>query len=176
MIWRLVLEILMIVFFTFGGGAVFIPMFEKTLVESLGIFTPVTYTSIIAVVNSLPGVTGGKIASYAGFFSYGWIGFILASLAFIVPGIIMMVVAYKFVNRMKQSRIMKDISLYIKPIVVGIFLSIIVKFLDLSIKGLGWIEGIVIFGVAFYLLDQKKIQPILVIIMAIIYGIIKINI
>jgi len=176
MLWRLVLEILVIVLFTFGGGAVFIPMFERTLVESLGIFSAQTYTAIVAVVNSLPGVTGGKIASYAGFYEAGVLGFILTSLAFIVPGIIMMVIAYKFVNRMKQSKIMQNISLYIKPIVVGIFLSIIVKFLDLSIQGLGWIEGVIIFALAFYLLDQRKMQPIFVIVGAIVYGIIRINI
>lgn len=167
----LLIGILLIVFVTFGGGAVFIPMFENLLVEQLGIFPEAEFTTLIGLVNSFSGPTGGKIAGYAGYYVNGWLGFILASLVFILPGTLLMLIALKFVSRIKDSKIMKKISIYIKPIVIGIFLSIIVKFLRLSFEGVGY-HTVIVFLVSFYLLDRRKVQPVFVIILSLIYGII----
>ena len=74
MMWKLIIEILMIVLFTYGGGAVFIQMFERSLVDSLGLFSSIEYATIIAVLNSLPGVTGGKLYAIAVFSLIAWVG------------------------------------------------------------------------------------------------------
>lgn len=169
MIWSLIFGVLVIVLVTFGGGAVFIPMFEILLVEQLGAFTDSEFTTLIGLVNSFSGPTGGKIAAYAGYFLGGWTGLLLASIVFIVPGTVMMLVAYKFFVKISESMFFKQVSIYIKPIVVGIFIAIIVKFLKLSIDGIGLVTFIV-FGVSFYLVDIKKVPPIIVIVLSMVFG------
>jgi chromate transporter len=167
-----VLSVLVVVFVTFGGGAVFIPMFEDMFVYRMEIFTLEEYTNIIAILNAFPGPTGGKIAGYTGFVEYGVIGFTLASLAFVLPGTIMMLVSYNLVEKVKGSKLFKQLNLYIKPIIIGIFLSIVLKFSITSFNNIGYIETIVITVVSFILLDRYKLSPLKVIGLAITYGLI----
>ncbi len=168
-----VLAILVVVFVTFGGGAVFIPMFEDMFVYRMEIFTTEEYTNIIAILNAFPGPTGGKIAGYTGYVEYGTLGFLLGSLAFILPGTIMMLVSYNLVEKVKQSKLFKQLNLYIKPIIIGIFLSIIVKFSLTSFNTIGYVETIIITVISFVLLDRFKLSPLKVISLAILYGVIS---
>lgn len=168
--WIFVLSVLVVVFVTFGGGAVFIPMFEDMFVTRMEIFTIEEYTQVIAVLNAFPGPTGGKISAYTGYVEYGITGMILASLAFIVPGIIMMLISYNLVEKVKHSELFKRLNLYIKPIVMGIFLSIVIKFSITSFNSVGYVETIVITVVSYILLDRFKWAPLKVISLALAYG------
>lgn len=168
--WIFVLSVLVVVFVTFGGGAVFIPMFEDMFVTRMEIFTIEEYTQVIAVLNAFPGPTGGKISAYTGYVEYGITGMILASLAFIVPGIIMMLISYNLVEKVKHSELFKRLNLYIKPIVMGIFLSIVIKFSITSFNSVGYVETLVITVVSYILLDRFKWAPLKVISLALAYG------
>ncbi len=168
-----VLSVLVVVFVTFGGGAVFIPMFEDMFVYRMEIFSIEEYSSIIAILNAFPGPTGGKIAGYTGYVEYGVVGFIFASLAFILPGTIMMLISYNLVEKVKDSKLFKQLNLYIKPIVIGIFLSIVLKFTVTSFNIMGYVETIVITVVSYILLDRFKLSPLKVIGLAILYGVIS---
>ncbi len=167
-----VLSVLVVVFLTFGGGAVFIPMFEDMFVFRMEIFTIEEYTQLIAVLNAFPGPTGGKISAYTGYVEYGITGMILASLAFVVPGIVMMLISFNLVEKVKHSKLFKQLNLYIKPIVMGIFLSIIIKFTMTSVTNIGYLETIVITVVSFVLLDRFKWSPLKVISLSLTYGLI----
>jgi len=167
-----VLSVLVVVFLTFGGGAVFIPMFEDMFVFRMEIFTIEEYTQLIAVLNAFPGPTGGKISAYTGYVEYGITGMILASLAFVVPGIVMMLISFNLVEKVKHSKLFKQLNLYIKPIVMGIFLSIIIKFTMTSVTNIGYLETIIITVVSFVLLDRFKWSPLKVISLSLTYGLI----
>lgn len=168
-----VISVLIVVFLTFGGGAVFIPMFEDMFVYRMEIFTLEEYTQIIAVLNAFPGPTGGKIAAYTGFVEYGFWGMVFASLAFVVPGIVMMLISYNLVERVKHSELFKKLNLYIKPIVMGIFLSIVLKFSITSVVNIGYLETIIITVVSFLLLDRYKLSPLKVISLSLLWGVIS---
>ena len=165
-----ILSVLVVVFVTFGGGAVFIPMFEDMFVYRMEIFTIEEYTQVIAVLNAFPGPTGGKISAYTGFVEFGLPGMILASLAFVVPGIVMMLISFNLVEKIKHSKLFITLNLYIKPIIIGIFLSIIIKFSVTSINSMGYVETIIITVVSFILLDKFKWAPLKVISLALAYG------
>lgn len=168
-----VFSVLLVVFLTFGGGAVFIPMFEDMFVYRMEIFTLEQYSQIIAVLNAFPGPTGGKIAAYTGYVEYGLVGMVLGSLAFVVPGIVMMLISYELVEKVKHSELFKKLNLYIKPIVMGIFLSIVIKFSVTSFANIGYLETAIVTIVSFILLDKYKWSPLKVITLTLVWGIIS---
>lgn len=166
------LGVLIISTVTFGGGAVFIPMFEVLIVEDLNIISLNEFMTIVAVVNSLPGPTGGKIAAYTGYILSGWIGATLAALIFVVPSIILMIFAYRFINKLRKSKKMRYINIYIKPIVIGIFFSITLSFLSKSITSINIFNTVFVYLASLYLFEYKKIEPIKVILLSLTYGLI----
>ncbi len=168
---ELIIGVFIIVMVTFGGGVVFIPMFEKLLVEDLFIVSSQEFTKAVAVANSLPGSIGAKLSAYVGFYKFGWQGLIIFTLVFVVPGIVMILIAYNFMEKLKTSYIMKKITLFIKPVVIGIFLTIIIKFLKISVSNINIVNTVIIFSISLFLLE-KRVQPIYVMIFSLAYGMI----
>lgn len=186
MILEYILGVLLIGLVTFGGGPVFIPMFEKLFVDQMQIFTFTQYSTIVSVVNSLPGPTGPKIVAYGGYILGGWPLAILGILLLIAPAVLFMLLAYKSLELIKKSPRMQNVSIYIKPIIIGIFTAIIVKFVIQSLSGFAYlynitvqdngnvifsiINTILVFAVSYYLIEVKKKAPILIILGALVYG------
>jgi|GEM_PF-6509075 len=169
----LLLGIFLIVLLTYGGGQVFIPMFENLLVQDQGIFTSSEYQTIVGFVNSLPGPVGGKLAAYSGYFVGGWFGFISASFVFILPAFLMMLLIYKFIEHFQRSKFFTQLVIYIKPIVIGIFLSIIVSFVTGAYSQINYMV-IIIFVVSYLLAEYKKIPTTYLILASLIYGVISV--
>jgi chromate transporter len=155
---------------TFGGGAVFIPLLGDLMTVQTRIVSVEEFSRIVAVVNSLPGPTGPKISAYAGYLDSGILGMITAILILIIPSVIIMLMAYRFHEKIKSSKKVKKMNQYIKPIIIAIFLAISVRFIVFTATQLNTILSIVLFLISFLILENTRIKSVYLILSAIVFG------
>ncbi len=123
----------------FGGGQVYVPLFKSlwnimNQYNSKSVVTGEQMDNIIASATSTPGVMGTKLSFITGYLSANgeWWGFFIAIityLVFVVPAIIMVIFAYKYLNKVKSSESLKKILIYMKPIIVGSILALCIDLL-----------------------------------------------
>lgn len=145
-------------FITFGGGGVFIPLYETYYVDKFHLMSQSDYYGVVSIVNALPGVTGGKLAAYGMFFDYGIFGMILGILAFILPGILMIFAVIKIIDKMKDNRIFIRVNALMKPVVAGILLSITFDFWQVALSQYSIITFLGILLISTLCIKQFKIS------------------
>ncbi len=144
MIYR-ILYIIIMDFATFGGGAVYIPVYETYYVSLFNIATLEEFQIIVAIMNAFPGVTGGKLAGLGMFMEFGPLGLLIGAFIPLCSGVTMVFIAYKFIDKIKETEIFKVINIYIKPVVAGILLSLGYRFINVTFTSM----NIYIFSVLF---------------------------
>lgn len=127
----------------FGGGQVFMPMFNWLWKLSNELFKTNISDNIInkvfTISNATPGVVSTKFAFFTGFiyFNYegaqfNWWGILfmlITYLVFCLPAILIMILAMKYLNKVKNNSYIKKALILIKPVVAGIMITIGVQLL-----------------------------------------------
>lgn len=175
MVIEFIIRLFIIGLTIFGGGPVFIPVMKVLFVNDLHVFNEETFSTVVAIVTALPGPVGPKIAGYAGFLLFGPLGLLYMFIALVIPATTIMVVAFKYLDKLRGSRKFKKISTYINVVCVGIFISIAYSFLAQyinsdSLINLENISMLVLFAVGYILIDKFKLDPMYAIIIALIFG------
>lgn len=119
----------------FGGGQVFMPLFKSlwTMMSALGAdIDDQKIDTIFTVANSTPGVVSTKFGLFTGYLAangewWGWLALILTYLLFALPSIFMIVWASKLVTRSEQSKHLKLMTTYLKPVIAGIVIALAVQ-------------------------------------------------
>lgn len=164
--------------FSIGGGLATIP-FLASMGERHGWFDRAALANMIAVGESTPGPVGVNAATYVGFTvgsRYGIAGSIfgamLATLGLVMPSLIIIIIAAKLFEAVKDNITVKHAFYGIRPAVIGMILSAaLMIFKDaLWIDGSLSIKAAVFFVCALYLTNKIKLHPIFYIIIAAIVG------
>jgi len=111
--------------FLFGGGYVFIPLIQHTVVESNAWLTQQEFVDAIAMGQ----ITPGPILISAAFIGYkvaGLLGAIVATIGIFLPPAILMIIATHALNRIKQSALIKAVLRGIRPAVIGMIIAAVV--------------------------------------------------
>lgn len=111
--------------FLFGGGYVFIPLIQHTVVESNAWLTQQEFVDAIAMGQ----ITPGPILISAAFIGYkiaGFFGALVATIGIFLPPAILMIVASHALSRIKQSVILKAVLRGIRPAVIGMILAAVI--------------------------------------------------
>ncbi|WP_308860145.1 chromate transporter [Paenibacillus endoradicis] len=153
----------------YGGGPASIPLIYNE-VEKYAWSTPTEFSNIIALGNALPGPISTKIAAYIGYDVAGIVGSIIALIATIVPSIIALIVMLKFLQKYRESKVVKGISLLVQPVIAMLMLVLTWQMAANSIGDIGWLQTIIIALVALWAMQKKKIHPAFVVLAAFIYG------
>ncbi len=166
---KLFLSFLKIGAFSFGGGYAMLPLIKKEIIEVHGWLTTAEFIDILAVSEMTPGPIAINSATYLGYKVSGVLGSIVATFAVVLPSFIIMSLIIHFINKFKDSPYMDWFFKGIRPVVFGLILSAAVTvgmdaFIDLKSVAL----SLVIFG----LVNFKKLNPILAIVLAGICGVV----
>ncbi len=191
----------------FGSGQVFMPLFKSLweLLDKNGAnINQDLIENIFTIANSTPGVIGTKFAAFTGYLIsngqwWGWLSLLLTYLVFAIPSILMIFWAYKMIAKTEQSKYLKNIIKYLRPVIIGIlltlsiqlFISTILPFVSFnnassylslqksskSIFFSGWRFYALIFYTIFvipesFILYRKKVNLFILIIIHIIVGMI----
>lgn len=152
--WIELLYILIINLITFGGGPVYIPIYQDFYLY-FGILTLDQYYAIVAINNAFPGVVGGKLGGYAMFLEYGYLGIFLSIIVFAFPGIILMRIALDYFNKLKKSKYFKNISHTTTPAIMAILFVISINFILKSFQDMNLYMCIGFSIIILFLLYKK---------------------
>ncbi len=143
---------------TYGGGGVFIPVYETYYVDVFELMNNLEYYNVVSILNVIPGVTGGKLAGYAMYLVYGIIGLIVAILLFAGSGILLVLLLEKVLSKVRSSQLFTKINRNIKPVVVGILLTITYNFYEVALSKLPLVTVGLLTIITYYLLAVKKVR------------------
>lgn len=152
----------------FGGGYVMIPIMQSLFVTELKWLTNQEFIDSIAFSQLTPGpilvsafFTGYKLAGIA--------GASLATLAIFFPSAILMIIAAKIFKQNADSVLMKNALAGIKPVVVGMILASAIKlFFSVAYTPV----SIALFFAAFVLSFRFKFNPVYLILIALMVGVV----
>lgn len=156
-------------FFGFGGGYAILSLIEYEVVQRYGWLTSSQFTDIIAISQMTPGPIAINSATYVGYEATGnvW-GSILATTAICLPAFVLMILAYKLLQRYKKTSIIQGAFLGIRPVVVGLIAAAALSLMNENNIVDVW--SIVILIVSFIGGYFLKWHPILIIIGAGVLG------
>lgn len=156
--------------FSFGGGYASIPLIEQQVVYNRGWLTLSQFTDLITISQMTPGPLAINAATFIGIRVAGIPGAVVATLANVLPAVVIIaVLAYIYV-KYKELSWMKTVLSYLRPAVTALIASAGVSILIGAIFGQ---EGIIaiknlkinlllIFIFCLFLLRRFHLNPILV--------------
>ena len=169
--------------FTFGGGYSAIPLIQNDLVNNQQLITYDNFLDMVAISESTPGPFAINIATFIGSKVAGVGGSILATLGFVLPSFIIILLVAMVMNKILKTKPVQGILHGINPTVIGLIFGsatlILLKTLfslpkDFSIDCVA--IGIFLMMLVLYVLYKKrtgkKLSPILLILISAILGIV----
>lgn len=131
-IGELMLEFFKTGLFAIGGGPATIP-FLMDMAEKYPWFSMQELSDMIAVSESTPGPLGVNMATFAGFKTEGVLGGILATLALVVPSIIVITLIARFLDGFQENRIVKAVFAGIRPAVTALIAAAVLNLIRVSL-------------------------------------------
>ena len=176
---QLILEFAKTGLFSVGGGLATLP-FLYQMSDRYGWFTHADVANMLAVSESTPGPIGVNMATYAGINAAGIPGGIVATLALVLPSVIIMVLIAGAMERFRDSRVVQNVMKVLRPVSVGLICSaaltvLRVAYLRQGADLLGMVKwtalalGAVLLAVN---LKWKKLHPVVLIAIGAVGGII----
>ena len=163
--------------FNFGGGYAMLSLIQNETVVKNHWLTNAEFTDIVAISQSTPGPIGINAATYVGYTAVlhavypHWAaicGAVLASIAIMWLSFILMICVSKYLLSHKNSREVKDVFKALRPTIIGLIaaaaLLLMTKdnFGSPSANPSLFALSLGIFAAAFFFTRFKKTNPILV--------------
>ena len=173
--------------FGFGGGYAMLSMIQGEVVTRYGWLTPQEFTDIVAISQMTPGPIGINSATYVGYTAvlnagyseaFAVIGSIVATFAVVFPSFILMIAISKFFLKYQKHPAVEAVFSGLRPAVVGLLASAALVLMNTENFSspqedmYSFIISIIIFLAAFIGTRKYKVNPILMIIVCGIAGLI----
>lgn len=118
--------------FAIGGGLATLP-FLYDIAARYDWFDAAILPDMIAISESTPGPIGINMATYAGFNVAGVLGSIIATMAEIIPSIIIILIIAKFLDKFKGNTIVQNAFYGLRPAVCALIATAAVQVLETSV-------------------------------------------
>lgn len=172
--------------FGFGGGYAMLSMIQGEVVTRYGWLTPQEFTDIVAISQMTPGPIGINSATYVGYSTIaeqygtnmGVLGSCVATFAVVLPSFILMLTISKFFLKYQKHPAVEAVFSGLRPAVVGLLASAALVLMNTENFSspqedmYSFIISIIIFLAAFIGTRKYKVNPILMIIVCGIAGLI----
>ncbi len=120
----------------FGGGFVLLPMYLEDFVGPAAPYLQLAtdeFSNVIALTQITPGPIGINGATYFGFRLAGVPGAVLASLALILPGTLLIYLILRSLERFQSSRLVKGVMGGVRPASAALMAVVLIAFLKVSV-------------------------------------------
>lgn len=155
--------------FGFGGGYAILSLIQHEVLGH-GWITQSELTDIIAISQMTPGPIGINSATYVGYVATGSVfGSVVATFAVVLPSFIIMLALSKFVLAVQGNKYMEYALQALRPTVVGLIAA--AALMLMNNENFIDYKSIILFIAAFILTFKFKINPMLVIVLAGIAGV-----
>ncbi len=175
-------EFLKIGLFTFGGGYGSIPLIRDSVL-SQGWMNEEMLTNMVALSESTPGPIMVNAATYVGASQAGILGAAAATLGVILPAFIIVLLVAVLLGKMLKHKYVRAVLEGIKPCLMGVILATgaymaltaVLGDMDniaFNLPALIILAALVLLSVGYSLIRKKEFSPILLIVIAAVFGII----
>ncbi|WP_411169559.1 chromate transporter [Clostridium sp. MB05] len=153
--------------FTFGGGYAMIPLIEEEVVKNKKWIEKEEFIDILVVSQSLPGALAVNCSIFLGYKIGGVIGGIMALLAVVLPSFLIIIIIAAFFMQFRDNYY---VNAAFKGITAAVPMLVLVGAVSLS-KGLPKnTRTVITIIIALIALTFFNIHPVIVILLAAIYG------
>jgi len=157
--------------FGFGGGYAMLSLIQGEVVTRHSWLSAQEFTDIIAISQVTPGPIGINSATYVGYVATGnvW-GSVIATFAVVLPSFIIMLLISKFFLKYQKHPVVESIFVGLRPAIVGLIAAAALVLMNKENFGsptedtYTFIVSVILFLVAFIGTRKFKINPILMII------------
>ena len=163
---QLVIEFVKISLFSFGGGFGTLP-FIYYLANQYSWYSVKEIMHMVAIAAVTPGAFGVNMATYTGYKIAGIFGAFCATLALIIPSMLLSIGIYKVLIKHKDSVFMKDFLETLRAVASGLLFVVVLqminqeiihfKFIDFSINFDYKAFLLLIISILLYFLLEKNI-------------------
>ena len=171
---QLFLSYLKIGFFGFGGGYAMLSLIHSEVVVRNGWLTNGEFSDIVAISQMTPGPIAINSATYIGYEVAGFGGSVVATVAVCLPALTIMMLITRFFLRLRDNRYVQGVVMGMRPVVVGMIASAaLLLIFPHSADGRSFVDGWswAIF-IATLLASVKKVNPILLIVLSAVAGVV----
>ena len=166
-IWQMFISFFKIGAFTFGGGYTMIPIIEEEVVNKRKWITKEEFMDILVVSQSFPGAMAVNCSTFVGYKIGGIIGGIMGLLGVVLPSFIIILIVAAFFMQFRNNYY---VDLVFKGISAAVPILVLAGVISLS-KGVEKnIRNGIIIVIALIALIFFRVNPVIVIIAAAIYG------
>jgi len=177
--------------FTFGGGYAMLSLIQTEVVVEHAWLSESVFTDIVAISQMTPGPIGINCATYVGYdvvtaggagHLMGIVGSLTATLAITLPSFLIVLMLVKFYTRVKGSPVFEGVMGAVRPAVVGLIgAAAVILCISVDWNGMAPSFSIVrdnfpdwkswcLFAAAFIASFKFKVNPILLIVLAGVLG------
>ena len=165
---RLFLAFAKIGFFGFGGGMAMLPMIYQ-IAQDFGEISTDEFSNLVGISQVTPGPIAVNAATYVGYCTAGLGGAIVATLGVAVPSFVLVSLACYFINKFKESAVIKGSFVGIRPVTVGLIGAAVI-FMGQSLAANISAVSLAIVAVTVVSVGKLKISPIATVIAAGVIG------
>lgn len=171
--------------FSFGGGYGMLSVIQNEVVENHSWLTAAEFTDVVAVSQMTPGPIGINSATYSGYTAVlnatgseelAVLGSLVASFAVMLPSIVLMLIVSRFFMKYCKHPNVEAVFKVLRPAVVGLIASAALLLMTEDNFGsptgnpLQFWVSVALFIAAFVAMKFYKVSPILILILAGIFG------
>ena len=171
--------------FSFGGGYGMLSVIQGEIVTRHAWLTSMQFTDIVAVSQMTPGPIGINSATYVGYTAalnatgspaVAVAGSLLASFAVMLPSFVIMLTISRFFMRYGKNPAVERVFAALRPAVVGLIASAALLLMTKENFGsptgdtLQFVVSVLLFVVSFVAALRYKLSPILIVILAGLFG------
>lgn len=173
-LFRLFVSYLKIGFFGFGGGYAMLSLIHSEVVVRNQWLTNGEFSDIVAISQMTPGPIAINSATYIGYEVAGVLGSVVATVAVCLPALTIMMLITRFFLRLRDNRYVKGVVMGMRPVVVGMIASAaLLLIFPHAEDGRSFIDGwswVIFVGVM--VASVKKVNPILLIVLSAVAGVV----
>lgn len=173
-LFRLFVSYLKIGFFGFGGGYAMLSLIHSEVVVRNQWLTNGEFSDIVAISQMTPGPIAINSATYIGYEVAGFWGSVVATVAVCLPALTIMMLITRFFLRLRDNRYVRGVVTGMRPVVVGMIASAaLLLIFPHSEDGHSFIDGwswVIFVGVM--VASVKKVNPILLIVLSAVVGVV----
>ena len=164
---HLFLEFFKIGLFSFGGGYATIP-FLYHISQVYNWYSLDELTQMVAVASITPGPVGINVATYAGLKSAGILGSALATLAEMLPSLVLVIIVSKLLRKFSDNFYVKALIQTLKPISCGLLTSVAIGLITPELKD---VKALILIGLLLIFSWKSKRDPLFYILISAVAGI-----
>lgn len=169
---KLFIAFLKVGMLSFGGGYAAVPLIQDEIVTKNAWLTMGEFTDLITVSQMTPGPIAVNSATFVGFRVAGFLGGIVASLASVLPAIILVTLISYLYFKYRSLDALQAVLETLRPAVVAMISTAGVSILmnafwpeSVALANIQW-SAVAIFAFCFYALLKRKWDPIAVIVLS----------